>query len=493
MVLRDVHNFIRSSQFRRLQPALLLRHGNFVLILQAKRNTAYTADSWLLDSGANHHLTADLNNLSLHQQYHGGDEVMIADVSSMAITHTGSKILLSNPRNLLLDKVLCVPDVHKNLISVYRLCNTNNVSVEFFPASFQVKDLSTGVPLLQGKTREGLYEWSISKHQATAMFTSTRSLSSLAIWHSRLGHPHTSVLNTIISQFSLPLSHASQTSFSCSVCLSNKSHKLPFSQSFIVSTKPLEYVFSDVWSSPITSTDSHKYYLLFVDHYTRYSWLYPIKRKSQVQDIFQAFKPLVENRFNTKIKTLYSDNGGEYIALRAYLASQGISHMTMPPHTPEHNSLSERKHRYIVETGLTLLLTAGIRKLYWPYAFSMAVYLINRMPTPVLGHQSPYQKLFGAAPKYEKRKVFGCMCFPWLRPYNNHKLEGKSTPCVFLGYSITQSAIIAYTGRHDESSRHVMFSFWNMSSRSRKIINLSLLQLKRLRFFLLHHQLQSFH
>lgn len=59
-----------------------------------------------------------------------------------------------------------VPDIQKNLISVYRLCNTNQVLVEFFPASFQVKDLSTGVPLLQGRTRNELYEWPMSAAQA---------------------------------------------------------------------------------------------------------------------------------------------------------------------------------------------------------------------------------------------------------------------------------------------------------------------------------------
>ena len=121
--------------------------------------------------------------------------------------------------------------------------------------------------------------------------------------------------------------------------------------------------------------------------------------------------------------------------------------------------MSERKHRHIVETGLTLLSTASVPKSLWHYAFATAVYLINRMPTPVLHNQSPYQKLFQTDPNYAKLKVFGCLCFPWLRPYTHHKLDDRSQPCVFVGYSTSQSAYYCLhrpTGRVF-TSRHVNF------------------------------------
>jgi transposase InsO family protein len=66
----------------------------------------------------------------------------------------------------------------------------------------------------------------------------------------------------------------------------------------------------------------------------------------------------VENRFNTKIKSLYSDNGGEHVGLKTYLSIHGISHYTTAPHTPQQNGMSERRHRHLVETGLTLLTDA---------------------------------------------------------------------------------------------------------------------------------------
>lgn len=69
---------------------------------------------------------------------------------------------------------------------------------------------------------------------------------------------------------------------------------------------------------------------------------------------------IVENHFKQKIITLYSDNGVEYCALDDFLSANGISHLTTPPHTPEHNGFSERRHRHIVETGLSLLTHASM-------------------------------------------------------------------------------------------------------------------------------------
>ncbi|KAG7534176.1 Integrase catalytic core [Arabidopsis thaliana x Arabidopsis arenosa] len=414
---------------------------------------------WLLDSGATHHLTTDLSNLSFHQLYNGGEEVTIADGSGLPISHTGSTYLPTLSKPLTLKDVLYVPNIAKNLISVYRLCNSNQVSVEFFPAHFQVKDLRTGARLLQGRTKNELYEWPVTSQNFTTLFASPTPKASLPSWHSRLGHPSPPILQTIVSQFSLPCFDSTNKHFPCSHCLINKSHKLPFSTNTITSNKPLQYIYSDVWSSPLMSNDGFKYYLVLVDHYTRYTWLYPLKLKSQVRDTFIAFKALVENRFQCKIGTLYSDNGGEFLALRQFLSTNGISHFTSPPHTPEHNGISERKHRHIVETGLTLLHQASVPKKFWPYAFATAVYLINRMPTPVLDSLSPYAKLFGQSPNYLKLRVFGSLCFPWLRPYNSHKLQDKSHPCVFMGYSLTQSAYLCLdiTSGRLYTSCHVQF------------------------------------
>ncbi|XP_010490122.1 PREDICTED: uncharacterized protein LOC104767850 [Camelina sativa] len=176
------HSVRRCPQFLSMQHAT---HNNSPFTpWQPRANMAA-----ILDSGATHHITSDLNNLSLHQPYTGGDDVVIADGSTMSIPHTGSMLLPSQTRALKLDKVLCVPDIPRSLISVYRLCNSNQVSVHFFPAFFQVKDLSTGVPLLQGQTDRGLYVWPVTNPNIVAMLSSTGPRPSLVSWHSHTGVP----------------------------------------------------------------------------------------------------------------------------------------------------------------------------------------------------------------------------------------------------------------------------------------------------------------
>ena len=95
------------------------------------------------------------------------------------------------------------------------------------------------------------------------------------------------------------------------------------------------------------------FFLLII--FSKFTWLFPIKNKSDVVHIFPTFKAQVEKQFQTQILSIYSDNGGEYQSLSSLLVTYGIKHLNTLTHTPEHNGVSERKHRHIMETGLTLL------------------------------------------------------------------------------------------------------------------------------------------
>lgn len=102
-------------------PTPLLPRAN----LTTTKPSALSHNPWVLDSGATHHITSDLNNLSLHQPYNGGEEVLIGDGSGLRITHTSSAFLPFSSKALSLNDVLYLPEVQKNLVSVYRLCNAN--------------------------------------------------------------------------------------------------------------------------------------------------------------------------------------------------------------------------------------------------------------------------------------------------------------------------------------------------------------------------------
>jgi hypothetical protein len=118
-----------------------------------------------------------------------------------------------------------------------------------------------------------------------------------------------------------------------------------------------------------------------------------------------------------------------------FFRSLGIAHRVSCPHTHQQNGSAERKHRHIVETGLALLAHAHIPLKFWYEAFLTATYLINRLPTRVIDNKCPLERLFNTPPNYSLLRVFGCACWPNLRPYNKHKLSFRSKECVFLGYS----------------------------------------------------------
>lgn len=98
-----------------------------------------------------------------------------------------------------------------------------------------------------------------------------------------------------------------------------------------------------------------------------------MKKKFEVAILFPKFKLLVEKFFKHPIISIFTNNGGEYTSLTPILTSQGISNFKTPPYTPEHNGTSERRHRHVVETGLSLLQTASLPKSFWSYAFQTAV------------------------------------------------------------------------------------------------------------------------
>ena len=207
------------------------------------------------------------------------------------------------------------------------------------------------------------------------------------------------------------------------------------------------------------SVNGCRYYVIFINDFSRFTWFYPLYNKSEVFDHFVKFKLLVGNQFSTTIKQLQSDGGGEYNSLhfQSFLNKHGIIHRKTCLHTSQQNGLAERKLRHILETDLTLLAHSHLSNRYWVDAFLSAIYIINRLPIPILDNTSPFLTLYKKEPNYTILRVFRCKCYPLLRPYSRHKLDFRSKPCIFLGYRHAGYKCLDPITNKVYLSRHVVF------------------------------------
>ena len=165
------------------------------------------------------------------------------------------------------------------------------------------------------------------------------------LWHARLGHPNDHVMKIVLNHCNISHLNKNFTEF-CSSCCMGKAHRLPSHNSTSVYS-PLELIFTDLWGpSHVPSYAGYTYYVSFIDAFSRYTWIFPIKSKAETIVVFKNFKSMVELQLNTKIKSIQSDWGGEYRPFSNLLASVGISHRLICPHTHHQNGVVERKHRH---------------------------------------------------------------------------------------------------------------------------------------------------
>lgn len=127
---------------------------------------------------------------------------------------------------------------------------------------------------------------------------------------------------------------------------------------------------------------------------------------------------MVERQYQTKIKAFQSDFGGEYQALTPLFKASGIIHRRACPQ----NGTSERKYQHIVNSGSTVMFHVFLPLRFWNFAFNYVVYNINHLTSHTHG-KPPLSYGFKSKPNYNQLRVFGCMAFPFLRPYNSHKFS----------------------------------------------------------------------
>ena len=158
-----------------------------------------------------------------------------------------------------------------------------------------------------------------------------------------------------------------------------------------------------------------------------------IKLKFDTQSILHSFFTFVETQFQTKIKSLKSDNGPEF-SMSQFFTDKNVLHQLSCVDTPQQNSVVERKHQHILSIARALRFQANLPLKFRGDCVLTAVYLINRLPSSLLHNKSPYDVLLGSIPSYSRLRVLGYLCYAFTLSRHRSKFDSRAKPCIFLGH-----------------------------------------------------------
>ncbi|MCO5557209.1 hypothetical protein L7F22_010769 [Adiantum nelumboides] len=424
---------------------------------------------WYFDSGASRHITSRKDLFCSLDATPAGKKVTCANNASYPIKGVG-KILITilDGSDLCLPDVLYVPGIKKNLLSVSSLAK-NGLRVIFEDDRCIVRDRENGYSLITTSTLEnGLFVLDRYEKQIQACIaeTKTRAMQDAELWHARFGHVGYGSLMTLqrhnmvhdLSLLEMPPRHV------CEGCVLGKMHRFAFSQDGSVrATRKLQLVHSDVCGPMRTSSVGNSlYFVTFIDDFSRFCWVYPLKAKSHVFAIFQHYVSIVENETGCKVQTLRTDRGGEYMsgAFKDFLGKKGIKHQCTMPYTPQQNGVAERKNRSLMEMARCMLKAKSLPHKLWMEAVACAAHVLNRCPTRALKTITPYESWYDRKPSVSYLRVFGCLAYAHILQQLRGKLDDKAVKCIFVGYSSGSKGYRLYNPATNKifESRDVIFA-----------------------------------
>ena len=435
--------------------------------LQSSQHMASSSTHWIIDSGCTSHVTHDR---SVFTSYTAATTTSCLDLganSSAPIVGRGDvKLNLCLPNGetkpCLVKNVLHVPDLRYQLLSVSAMAKLG-VNVQFDESrALLVRDSNT---IATGTFRNGLYTLDCTKPpvQAPSDNPDTALVASLKIWHKRLAHASVSGIKSMVARgvvkgIDIP---PKNPDFDCEGCVLGKSHRTAIPKiSNSRASQPLELVHSDVCGPIETeSVGGARYFVSFIDDYSKWTVVYFMRRKSEVLECFKLFRALAEKHTSTVIgklhvqefhgidekqtnelalKVLRSDNGGEYLSnsFKDFLSQNGIQHQLTVAYTPQQNGVAERMNRTLLDLVRSMLHDKSLPKKFWAEALATAVYVRNRVTSRSLpSNTTPYHIWFGKAPDLSHMRVFGSQCWYVLPKKDVKKLDARTREALMMGYS----------------------------------------------------------
>ncbi|CAI7912780.1 unnamed protein product [Closterium sp. NIES-54] len=246
------------------------------------------------------------------------------------------------------------------------------------------------------------------------------------LWHHRLGHPSLHHLRGMASRSlvsglprSLPPLPPGPAP-TCVPCVEGRQRAAPHSSEFPPTEAPLQTLHMDVWGPARVRGQGHeRYFLLVVDDYSRYTTVFPLRRKGEVTEVLidwirSTHRQLSESfGSDLPVLRLHSDRGGEFSSdlLRAFCRAEGIHQTFTFPASPQQNGIAERRIGMVMDVARTSMIHAAAPHFMWPFAVQYAAHQINLQPRVSLTETTPTLRWTGKVGDASVFRVWGSRAF----------------------------------------------------------------------------------
>ena len=244
---------------------------------------------------------------------------------------------------------------------------------------------------------------------------------------------------------------ASASEITCPHCIAANGHRLAHSSSQYHSSHAGRLVHADI-AGPFKRSwlGGFQYALVLTDDHTRFKFIYFLKAKSEAPDrvrrFIASFNALANLRSDAVVRvvsTIHTDNAGEFLSrqFQELMDESLVSQTTCPPHVHQLNGVAERSILAVCSLARSYFVASSVTVTYWPFAFQMAVDVLNRATGPA-GHgtegPSSYELLTGEKPRVMNILPFGCRAYA-VKPRSQYS---KTTidPRAWVGVNLGRSA-----------------------------------------------------
>ncbi|CAI7908140.1 unnamed protein product, partial [Closterium sp. NIES-54] len=200
----------------------------------------------------------------------------------------------------------------------------------------------------------------------------------------------------------------------CVPCVEGRQRAAPHSSEFPPTEAPLQTLHMDVWGPARVRRQGHeRYFLLVVDDYSRYTTVFPLRRKGEVTEVLidwiRGTRRQLSESFGSDLRVLrmHSDRGGEFSSdlLRAFCRAEGIRQTFTLPASPQQNGIAERRIGMVMDVARTSMIHVAAPHFLWPFAVQYAALQINLQPRVSLPKTTPTLRWTG---KVGDASVFRC-------------------------------------------------------------------------------------